>query len=40
MESVADSYPGKVIDDAIKLDILTKQEANAIWHTNVLKWLG
>ena len=40
MESVENSYPGKVIDDAIQLNILTPQEASAIWHKNVLKWLG
>lgn len=40
MESVPGSYPGKVIDDAVKLAILTQPEANLIWHDNVLKWLG
>ena len=40
MESVPGSYPGKVIDDAIKLDIISQKEANLIWNENVLKWLG
>jgi len=40
IESVANSYPGKVIDDAVNLDILTQQDADLIWHDNVLKWLG
>lgn len=40
MESVPNSYPGKVIDDAVRLDILTPQDAENIWESNVLKWLG
>jgi aminocarboxymuconate-semialdehyde decarboxylase len=40
MESVTDSYPGKVIDDAINHNIISLSEKNAIWHRNVLKWLG
>ena len=40
MESVPDSYPGKVIDDAVKLNIITDQDARQIWNQNVLKWLG
>ena len=40
MEGVADSYPGKVIDDAVKLEILTEAEAASIWNENVLNWLG
>ena len=39
MESVSNSYPGKVIDDAVKLYILTENDAANIWHDNVLKWL-
>lgn len=40
MEGVANSYPGRVIDFAVEIDILTQQEANNIWHSNVLRWLG
>jgi aminocarboxymuconate-semialdehyde decarboxylase len=40
MENEHGSYPGKVIDDAVQLTILSQDEANAIWHQNVLKWLG
>jgi len=40
MESVPNSYPGKVIDDAVQLGILTQKDADLIWHNNVLKWLG
>lgn len=39
MESVPDSYPGKVIDDAVKNGIITPSERNEIWNTNVLSWL-
>lgn len=40
MESVANSYPGKVIDDAVKLNIISAEDSNNIWNANVLKWLG
>jgi len=40
MESVPNSYPGKVIDDAVALNILTEKDAANIWHDNVLNWLG
>ena len=40
MESIPNSYPGKVIEDAVELKILTKQNSDDIWSKNVLKWLG
>ena len=40
METVPGSYPGKVIDDAEKLGIITSIEKQEIWHDNVLNWLG
>lgn len=40
METVPGCYPGKVIDDAIELNILSKKEASLIWKDNVLKWLN
>lgn len=40
MEGVADSYPGKVIDDALALGLLDEAEKKAIWTSNVLRWLG
>jgi len=40
MESVPNSYPGKVIDDALKMNILTQQDSAVIWKDNILKWLG
>lgn len=40
MESVEGCYPGKVIDDALALSIISKDQKNNIWHKNVLNWLG
>jgi len=40
MEGVARSYPGRVIDFAVESNIITQQEADDIWHINVLNWLG
>ncbi len=40
MEGVANSYPGRVIDFAVESNILTQEESDAIWSTNVMRWLG
>ncbi len=40
MEGVARSYPGRVIDFAVEVNILTQTEADNIWNENVLRWLG
>ncbi len=40
MEGVGSGYPGRVIDFAVEVDILTQEEANRIWYDNVLRWLG
>lgn len=40
MESVPDSYPGKVMDDALQLGIIEQKEYDAMWTTNILRWLG
>lgn len=40
MESVEDSYPGKVLDDAVDAQILSDQERSKIWNTNVVRWIG
>lgn len=40
METVPNCYPGKVIDDAVALSILTQEDATSIWTTNVERWLG
>ena len=39
MESVEGCYPGKVIDEAVKANIITDNDRNLIWNTNVLEWL-
>ena len=33
------SYPGKILDLAIKRNIITQKESDAIWNDNVLQWL-
>ena len=40
MEGVARSYPGRVIDFAVEVDILAQNESDRIWYDNVLRWLG
>jgi aminocarboxymuconate-semialdehyde decarboxylase len=40
MESVPNSYPGKVIDEALEKHVITEKEFQAIWGQNVLNWLG
>jgi aminocarboxymuconate-semialdehyde decarboxylase len=40
MEGVARSYPGRVIDFAVESKIITQEESDAMWSTNVLRWLG
>ncbi|MFT5777983.1 MAG: aminocarboxymuconate-semialdehyde decarboxylase [Crocinitomicaceae bacterium] len=40
MEGVANSYPGRVIEFAVEVDILSQKEADDIWFANVLRWLG
>jgi len=40
MESVPNSYPGKVIDDAVKENVITDGERDMIWSSNVERWLG
>jgi aminocarboxymuconate-semialdehyde decarboxylase len=39
MESVRESYPGKVIDEAVESGIITIQDRDKIWYDNVLNWL-
>lgn len=39
MESVPDSYPGKVIDDALNSGVIDENEKEMIWSTNVESWL-
>ncbi|MCB0402498.1 MAG: amidohydrolase family protein [Flavobacteriales bacterium] len=40
MEGVGSSFPGRVIDFAVQVNILTQREADEIWLDNVLRWLG
>jgi len=40
MEDVPNSYPGKVLDEAVAHGMINKREQGEIWHDNVLKWLG
>ncbi len=40
MENVPNSYPGKVLDDAVKMGMITGEEKGKIWSDNILKWLG
>ena len=40
MEGIGTSYPGRVLDYAIKIGALTEKEGKDIWCKNVLDWLG
>ena len=41
MESVPQSsYPGKILDLALKENIITEQQHKEIWCDNVMRWLG
>jgi aminocarboxymuconate-semialdehyde decarboxylase len=40
MEGVGTSYPGRVVDYAVEVGILTDQERNDMWYKNVTEWLG
>jgi aminocarboxymuconate-semialdehyde decarboxylase len=40
MRGVADSYPGKVISDALEEGLISKDDYDNIWYRNVLNWLG
>ena len=40
MEGVGTSYPGRVLDYAVEIGVLSEQEGQDIWCKNVLDWLG
>ncbi len=40
MESVKNSYPGKVIDDALNMEFITQEEKKQIWYDNVIRWIA
>lgn len=39
MENVPNSYPGKVIEEGLQAGVITSEQRNDIWHSNVLNWL-
>ncbi|MBC7885315.1 MAG: amidohydrolase family protein [Saprospiraceae bacterium] len=39
MESVAGSYPGKVMDEAVDAGIIFPSDRDHIWNKNVMEWL-
>ena len=40
IEGVGNSYPGRILDQAVDKGFITKQEKKDIWCKNVLDWLG
>ena len=40
IDGVGSSYPGKVLDQALEMGILSEKEVAEIWCKNVLSWLG
>ncbi|MBL0083296.1 MAG: amidohydrolase family protein [Saprospiraceae bacterium] len=40
MDTVPGCYPGKILDQALSQNIITRADHNAIWLDNVLNWLG
>lgn len=40
MENVPDSYPGKVLDDALAAQLIDEEQQQAIWCANIWRWLG
>ncbi len=40
MSNVPNSYPGKVIDEAVNTGIITEKDRELIWTDNVLRWIG
>ena len=40
MEDVGTSFPGRVIDYAEEIGVLSQKEVKEIWKDNVLNWLG
>ena len=40
IEGVGTSYPGRVLDYATEIGVITEKEKKNIWHKNVLDWLG
>ena len=40
IEGVGTSYPGRVLDYAIEIGVLTEQDGKDVWCKNVLDWLN
>ena len=40
MDSVPGCWPGKILDEAVELGIVSAAERREIWFGNVLRWLG
>lgn len=40
MDEIEDSYPGKVIEEAVLASVINEQQAGQIWNKNVCHWLG
>ena len=40
IDGVGTSYPGRVVDYALEIGVLNKNEVRNIWHKNTLDWLG
>ena len=40
IEGVGTSYPGRILDYAVEINVLSEQDRKDIWHKNILKWLG
>lgn len=39
IDGVGDGYPGKLLDDAVEMNIITENDRKEIWHNNVLRWI-
>jgi aminocarboxymuconate-semialdehyde decarboxylase len=39
METVPGCWPGKVIDEALEMGIITEDDKDKIWNDNVLRWI-
>ena len=40
IEGVGTSYPGRVLDYAIEIGVISEEEGKDIWNKNVLTWLN
>lgn len=40
VEGVLDSYPGKILDEAVAAGYISKEEQSKMWKENILNWIG